>query len=220
MTISLFAKTFGVARLPRLGAILALTAFLSIGASARDAHAALVVTSYADFAFKFEAVLTAPILGSVTLTGSGILNAERTGVNPAQPWLVDNVTDGLLHVGAVTGGSGLNFTLSYATPNTFPSPIGNDNLLFPWASPPNQLDLQGITFLVEEGTTTVGYLNITDPPSFNTFSAESVIEGGGSASGAGVFQVAPGPTPGTGVAAFAFLLLAGAAARARGLLAG
>jgi len=218
MTISLFAKPLRIALSPRLGAILALSAFLSLGIGPRDARALLAVKTYADFGFSFDAVFSVPLWGSIFAKGSGVLNAERTYSDPAGQWLIDGVTNGVLLVGS-SGGKALLATLAYAPPNTYPTTNGNDNLVFPGASPPHQLDSYGITFAVEDGSTILGFLNITDPPQTYTFNAISEINGGGSASGSGTFQAAPGPTPGTGLLAFAFLMLAGAATRARGLLA-
>ena len=209
MTISLFAKRLRVALSPRLGAILALTAFLSLGAGARDAHALITLASNANFAFSFDAVFTAG-----TITGSGVLKAERTFTDPVGQWTVYDVTGGSVTV-TPTGGTAKAYTLAYAPPNTYPTPIGNDNLLFPWTHP--QLDAQGITFAVEAGAKLLGYIYVTDPPNFYNFQA-ATPDGQNFSSGFGIFQVAPGPAPGTGLAAFVLLILAGAVTRTRGLL--
>ena len=161
MTISLFAKRLRVALSPRLGAILALTAFLSLGAGARDAHALITLASKADFAFSFDALLTAG-----TITGSGVLKAERTFTDPVGQWTVYDATGGSVTV-TPTGRTAKAYTLAYAPPNTYPTPIGNDNLLFPWTHP--QLDPQGITFAVEAGANLLGYIYITDPRIFTIF---------------------------------------------------
>ncbi len=217
MTISLFTRCRSVALPPRLGAVLALTAFLSLGAGARDARALVITTPtyYAEFAFTFDTTLSLPI-GSATLLGSGVLDAKRLSTDPAGQWLVYNVTGGSLFI-KTSEASGY-YGLGYASPNTFPTPTGNDNLVFPYASAPHQLDSLGITFaLTTPIFPTIAYLNIKDPPETYNFSI-GTPDGDFFTGGTGAFQ-APGPTPGAGLAAFAFLLLAGAAGRARGLLA-
>lgn len=208
MTISIFTRYRRVALPPRLGAILALTALVSLGAGARDARALVAITTYADFAFKFDASLPGG-----TLSGSGVLEAERTYTDPVGQWTVYDVTGGSV-TATPTGGIARTYTLAYAPPGAFPTSPGNDNLLFPLAYP--QLDNSGLTFTVQFRSITVGYLNITDPNGGYNFNIGGRTEN--TTSGSGTFQ-APSPTPGTGLLAFAFLMLAGTATRARELLA-
>lgn len=130
MTISLFTRCRSVALPPRLGAVLALTAFLSLGAGARDARALVITTPtyYAEFAFTFDTTLSLPI-GSATLLGSGVLDAKRLSTDPAGQWLVYNVTGGSLFIKT----SEASRTMASATPRRtlFRPPPATTTLCFP-----------------------------------------------------------------------------------------
>jgi len=205
----------GAALSLRLGAILALTAFLALGAGAKDAQAAECTECgpppvIQDFYFNFSATLDG---GSIS--GGGMLMAQQQSPGV---WLVTDATGALnlIPPNPVTPAS--MYSLNLLPPNTWPpnpiwpsSPIvpNNDNLLIIYGTAA-QLTNQGISFAVGDG---FGNLNIADPP----FSYNVTTDFAGT--GTGSFFATPGPTPGTGLAGLAFLILAGATARARGLLA-
>jgi len=194
---------------PRLGAILALSVFLTLGAGARDANAAIVIEKTQNFGFSFDA----PLGGGGYLDGSGVLTAQQPLLSVSNVWTGVQANGELSYAPSSSVLPSI-YSLSLAPPGTFNN---NDNTLY-YPPTPNYVDTQGITFDVFQGNTLVGYLNIHDPQGSYTINLVdpnlNPIAGG-----SGNFQATPGPTPGTGLLALAFLMLAGVAARARGLLA-
>jgi hypothetical protein len=174
----------------RLGAIVALTAFLAFGAGARASETPIY--------FSFSADLPR---GSIT--ASGILETQPLG-------------GGVYEATSVMSG-GIDFVPAAPTTETMSTlslfPVdgfnGNDNLLL-FDGAGSFLTFDGISFsapmigdLIIRARTGGDYAFTTD------FAGR----------GTGTFFATPGPAPGTGLAGFALLILAGAAARARGRLA-